>query len=237
MKIVKVVLTTGLIWAALFLTGCSTTGLGKFGAEMGSRYIPVAGTQRIPYSSTVRYFGYIEPDAEPDAVVNGKKFNYLYVWVPLVAPELGVRMVSPVLDMAAPEEGDIVDPLWETGQDDWENFFDTYIVLERAATIVSPDQILDQADSTKWITYAQNDDSREMPADPDGRNYNSLMRVVSDPSDPLKALVAGLYRIGFTTYKVGEVQGTFFAEVGAPVNMPGTYIARDLETLVQLIEE
>lgn len=221
--------------AVLVLTGCSTTGLSAFGAETGSKSIPVLGTQRIPYLSTVRYFGYVQPGSEPDAVVDGKKFNYLYVWVPLVAPELGVRMLSPVLDLATPEEGDIVDPLWAEGQNDTENYFDTYIVVERAATIISSDQILSQADSTEWIRYDYNDDSSEMPEDPQGRNYNSLLRIVSEPSDPARALVAGLYRIGFTTYKVGEVQGTFLAEVGAPIDIPGTIIARDLETLVSEI--
>ncbi|MDC7218899.1 MAG: LipL32 family surface lipoprotein [Spirochaetales bacterium] len=237
MNRIKRAVIGGLLLGAMFLTGCSTTDMGKFGAEMGSKSIPVVGTQRIPYTSTVKYFGYVKPGSEPDAVVDGKKFSYLYVWIPLVAPELGVRMASPVLDLAVPEEGDMVDPLWEENKEDQDNFFDTYIVLERAATIISPDQILDQADSTEWITYAQNDDSSEMPDDPEGRSYNSLMRVVSEPSNPTKALVAGLYRIGFTTYKVGEVQGSFYAEVGAPVNMPGTFIARDLDSLVEMIKE
>jgi len=233
-KSLNVALIAALMLAVIF-TSCSSSGLNKFGADMGSKSIPVLGTQRIPYMSTVKYFGYVKPGAEPDAIVDGKKFNYLYVWVPLVAPELGVRMMSPVLDLTAPEEGDIVGPLWEEGKDDMENYFDTYIVVERAATVVEPDQILAQAESTSWIKYDYNDDSSEMPKDPEGRSYNSLVRIESDPSDPLKALVRGLYRIGFTTYKRGEVQGTFFAEVGAPIEIPGTVIAKDLDTLVEMI--
>ncbi len=70
-----------------------------------------------------------------------------------------------------------------------------------------------------------------MPAQPSGSKYNSLMRVTSETSDPLKSLVVGLYRIGFTTYKTGEVQGGFLAQVGAPVKLPGVKIAKDLNAL------
>ena len=47
----------------------------------------------------------------------------------------------------------------------------------------------------------------------------------------------GLYRIAFTTYKAGEVKGTFVAQVGAPVKIPGIIIAKDLDTLVKKIKE
>ncbi|MGZ3905035.1 MAG: LipL32 family surface lipoprotein [Bacteroidia bacterium] len=43
----------------------------------------------------------------------------------------------------------------------------------------------------------------------------------------------GLYRIGFTTYKVGEVQGSFVAQVGAPVKLPGVKIAKTLDELAK----
>jgi hypothetical protein len=57
------------------------------------------------------------------------------------------------------------------------------------------------------------------------------MRISSEPGNPLKALVVGLYRVGFTTYKTGEVQGSFLAQIGAPVKLPGVKVARDLESL------
>ena len=41
----------------------------------------------------------------------------------------------------------------------------------------------------------------------------------------------GLYRIGFTTYKKGEVKGTFLAQVGAPVEIPGIVMAKTIEEL------
>ena len=51
------------------------------------------------------------------------------------------------------------------------------------------------------------------------------MRITSDPSNPEKSLVMGLYRIGFTTYKTGEVQGSFLAQLGAPIKLPGVSVA------------
>jgi hypothetical protein len=99
------------------------------------------------------------------------------------------------------------------------------------------DQILANAGKASWMNLGTNDDSGEMPAQPSGSNYNSLMRITSDINDPLKSLVIGLYRIGFTTYKVGDVQGSFLAQVGAPIKIPGVVIAKDLESLVKMINE
>ena len=220
----------------ILLSGCASKGLGTFGAEMGAKSLPVIGTQRIPYTDSIKYFGYVKPGAPPDEEREGKKFFYLYVWIPLAAPELGVRMMSPVGDLAAPEEGDIISPLWEEGSQDTENFFDTYIVFERAATILSAEEIPEKIGSTDWIKYDYNDDSSEMPVNPNGSRYNSLVRLVSEVSNPLKALVMGLYRIGFTTFKRGEVQGTFYAEVGAPIAIPGVVIAKDIDSLMAGIQ-
>jgi hypothetical protein len=43
----------------------------------------------------------------------------------------------------------------------------------------------------------------------------------------------GLYRIGFTTYKTGEVQGSFLAQMGAPIKLPGVLVAIKQEELVK----
>ena len=46
---------------------------------------------------------------------------------------------------------------------------------------------------------------------------------------------AGLYRIGFTTYKVGEVNGGFLAQIGAPVKLPGVIVAESLDKMIELL--
>ena len=213
--------------ALLLLAGCASTGLGSFGADLGSQSNPIPGSDpiRVPYTSTVKYFGYVMPGQPADATIDGKKVYYLYVWIPLVAPEIGIRMLSPVGDLVSPEEGDIVAANYEEGiAADPNAYFDTWISFERALTVLTPDQVPGAA-SDEWIRLATNDDSSEMPAQPSGSNYNSLLRVQAGD----EPLVRGLYRIGFTTYKVGEVQGSFYAEVGAPIELPGVVVAKTLE--------
>ena len=223
---------------AFIVTACASSGGGGlpvFGAEMGKQSKgPV--TVRIPYTSVVSYFGFVRPGAEPDGVEEGRKMWYLYVWVPIVAPELGIRMISPVPKGMAPKEGDFVSPLWEEGKDNTTAFFDTWITLERADGILSPSDF-GRAASANWTRYASNDDSSEMPKNPAGRPYNSLMRVESEISNPLKALVRGLYRVGFTTYKRGEVEGTFLAQVAAPIALPGVAISSSIEELQAKVQE
>ena len=59
------------------------------------------------------------------------------------------------------------------------------------------------------------------------------MRITSDTSNPTKSLVMGLYRIGFTTYKTGEVQGSFLAQMGAPIKLPGVVVAVKPEEMIK----
>jgi hypothetical protein len=213
--------------AAMMVAGCASSGgLPSFGAEMGAKR--AAGKSiRIPYTSVTSYYGYAKPGVPPDAVEDGHNMYFIYIWVPAVAPELGVRMISPAPKGAEPKEGDFVSPLWEEGKADTEHYFDTWISLERADGVSEPGDF-DKAASAQWTRYDSNDDSSEMPKNPAGRQYNSLMRIVSEPSNPLKALVRGLYRVGFTTYKVGDVQGTFLAQIGSPVALPGVVVGSSI---------
>lgn len=194
-------------------------------------------TIRLPYTSLVSYWGYVKPGSEPDEVVDGKKMFYLYVWVPAVAPEIGIRMVSPGAIYGAPEKDDIVAPNYDEGANAKESYFDTWINFERALSVINAEDIKTKAKSTKWISYDSNDDSSELPAQPSKSKHNSLLRINSDPSDPLKILVRGLYRIAFTSYKAGEVEGTFLAQVGAPIKLPGILIEKDINTLLSKINK
>jgi hypothetical protein len=210
--------------------GMNAQKLDKFGADMGKK--SVMGKEiRVPYTDMLTYYGYVKPGAAPDETRDGKKYYYLYIWIPAAAPELGIRMISPVPDkLSKPEKEDIVAADYTANSSDTKNYFDTWISLERADGVTSAAD-LDKGKTAKWNRYDQNDDSGEMPAQPSGSKYNSLMRITSEVSNPLKALVTGLYRIGFTTYKTGEVQGSFLAQVGAPVKLPGVKIAKTIDEL------
>ena len=65
--------------------------LDKFGADLGKK--SVMGKEiRVPYSDVVSYYGFIKPGATPDETRDGKKYYYLYMWVPVAAPEIGIRI-------------------------------------------------------------------------------------------------------------------------------------------------
>ena len=218
--------------AAIFAvsTGASAQKLDKFGAETGKK--SAMGKEiRVPYTDVVSYFGYVKPGSKPDEERGGKKYYYVYVWIPAAAPEIGIRMISPVPDKEVPKETDFVSAAYNENKSDTKSYFDTWISFDRAQGVVSKEDVKAKAASASWNTIDTNDDSGEMPAQPSGSKYNSLMRIVSETSNPAKALVAGLYRIGFTTYKVGEVQGSFMAQIGAPIKLPGVIVAGSLEEL------
>jgi hypothetical protein len=213
----------GAVCLALGMTATAQK-MDKFGADMGKKSM-MGKEIRVPYTDIQSYFGYIKPGAAPDEVKGGKKMYYVYVWVPIAAPEIGVRMISPAPDSMKPSDKDYVSAMYTENASDTKSFFDTWVTLERATDVLKIEDVAAKAKSAKWVTIDKNDDSSEMPAQPSGSKYNSLMRITSNPSDPMKSLVMGLYRIGFTTYKTGEVQGSFVAQIGAPVKLPGVAIA------------
>ncbi|HZV68027.1 MAG TPA: Lipl32 family lipoprotein [Saprospiraceae bacterium] len=209
--------------------------LDKFGADLGKKSL-MGKDVRVPYTDVVNYYGYVKPGATPDETRDGKKYYYLYMWIPLAAPEIGIRMVSPVPSTMKPVETDFMGPDYKANAADATSYFDTWIALERADGVTSPETIA-KGKTSKWSSYGTNDDTSELPAQPSGSKYNSLMRITSETSNPVKALVAGLYRIGFTTYKTGEVQGSFVAQVGAPVKLPGVVIASSLDELAKQVKK
>lgn len=205
--------------------------LDKFGADLAKK--SVMGKEiRVPYTDLISYYGYIKPGSKPDEVKGGKKMYYLYVWIPIAAPEIGVRMISPAPENAKPTDKDYVSADFSANAER-SSYFDTWVTFERAEGILKLEDVAAKAKTAKWTTIESNDDSSEMPAQPSGSKYNSLMRITSDPSNPTKSLVMGLYRIGFTTYKTGEVQGSFLAQLGAPVALPGVAVATKPEDLAK----
>ncbi|WP_055437562.1 Lipl32 family lipoprotein [Lacinutrix algicola] len=222
MKIKLVVLS---VFTFCCLFNAEAQKLKKFGSSIEKKIGPK--TIKVPYTDVISYLGYAA-DGNEDAIVDGKKFSYIYIWVPAVAPELGVRMLSPV---AKTKVKNAISSADYTANKDSKDYFDTYITLERSTIFKKEDITVDGAKNATWTTLASNDDSGEMPKQPSGRKYNSLLRYKSEAGSPTKALTAGLYRIGFTTYKTGEVKGTFLAEVAAPVKLPGVVMAKTIEEL------
>ena len=223
MKLIKSV--SLLIVFLLSVSTVSAQKLKTFGSSIEKKIGPVK--KRVPYLNVISYLGHASPGTENE-VKDGKKFYYIYVWVPAVAPELGLRMMSP-----AGKTKKLKDPIMGAGYEEnkgSKDFFDTYITLERS-DVFTKEGIAGSA-SANWTTLKKNDDSGEMPKQPSGRKYNSLLRYKSKAGDPLKALTTGLYRIGFTSYKKGEVNGTFVAQIGSPVKLPGVVMSNTIEGLL-----
>lgn len=225
----KLIITLGLMLALVMSVSVQAQKLGNFGSSVEKKIGPK--TIRVPYLDQVSYLGYATVGTE-DEVKDGKKYYYIYIWVPLVAPELGVRMMSPAKDMKLKDAKMSSDYKEHEGDSD---FFDTYITLEKSDISKKKEISAEAVANATWTVLDRNDDSSEMPAQPSGSNYNSLLRYKSQTSDPLKALTAGLYRVGFTTYKTGEVKGTFLAQIAAPIKIPGIEMAKTIEELLELL--
>ena len=228
-NMLKTITNLGLLTIFLISTGAvNAQKLKSFGSSIEIKAGPVK--KKVPYLDVISYLGHASPGTENE-VKDGKKFYYIYLWIPAIAPEIGLRMISPAGD--AKTKNPIMGAGYEENKDSKE-FFDTYITLERSS-VFTKEGIAGSSDAT-WTTLARNDDSGEMPKQPSGRKYNSLLRYQSEVNDPLKALTVGLYRIGFTSYKKGEVNGTFLAQVGSPVKLPGVVMSNTIDGLLEQME-
>ena len=201
--------------------------IGTFNSELLQKKI-LNKTVKLPYLQKTSYYGYITPDSSPDEIKNGKSYYYIYLWVPIALPEIGIRMVSPIPKKMKPSSKDFYSETYTVNSDERKRYFDTWISFEKAENIFSKDQI---NESISWKQISYNDDSSELPKQPSGNRFNSLLRVISDLNDPLQAISVGLYRIGFTSYKNGEVTGGFVAEIGSTLKIPGVMLVDNLDDL------
>nr|ACF94543.1 major outer membrane protein [Leptospira interrogans] len=222
------------ISVALF---ASITACGAFGGlpSLKSSFVlsedTIPGTKTVktllPYGSVINYYGYVKPGQAPDGLVDGnKKAYYLYVWIPAVIAEMGVRMISPTGEIGEPGDGDLVSDAFKAAtreEKSMPHWFDTWIRVERMSAIM-PDQIAKAAKAKPVQKLGDDDDGDDTYKEERHNKYNSLTRIkIPNPPksfddlkniDTKKLLVRGLYRISFTTYKPGEVKGSFVASVG-----------------------
>jgi hypothetical protein len=187
----------------------------------------------IPYANNTNYFGYIDEDAKPDEKIKGKDAYYIYVWVPAALDEIGVRMISPVGNLAEPEEADFIQSNYvKKHKADSEKWFDTWLRVERM-DVIEPAKI---KTAKKSIQILDKDDDGDDTYDEERHSkYNSLVRIKTEMSSPTKSLVRGLYRIALTTYKKGKVEGSFVASIGT--NVPGIKMATSLNELHKIVNK
>ena len=223
-----------LVALVLALGGCKS--LPPFNADLGRETSPM-GAVRVPYAVAVSYFGYVQTGtdaADARAGNGGKKTLYLYLWLPDITPELGIRMLSPVAGLAAPTNRDFVeDSFRDKAATDPTSYFDPWIALQRCLSTAAPEDIAKPCG--QWVSLGDNDDSAELPPQPGGERHNALLRVASGTDDPLKVLARGMYRIAFGTRKGSDMHGTFLTQLGAPIELHGVAMARTTAELQKLV--
>ena len=240
MKKFTALLTSVATTLALSTTPAIAFDLNKLTSGDGLPKLTSSLTKRVgftkvaaPYAKSVNYFGYIDSSSKPDATINGKDAYYLYVWVPGSIDELGVRMISPVGDLAKPEKGDFVqDGYKKKHKADKDKWFDTWIRVERMK-VVEPEKIKTATKSLQVLD--EDDDGDDTYEEKRHAKYNSLTRIKTEVGSPTKALVRGLYRVSFTTYKKGKVEGSFVATLGS--NVPGIKMATSLAELHKMVNK
>lgn len=220
-----------LLLTGLFFVTNVFSQLGTFNSELLEKKI-LRKTIKLPYLEKNNYYGYINPNKSPDEIRGGKSYFYLYVWIPIAIPEIGIRMVSPIPSKMNPKKGDFISETFKLNSSERVKYFDTWISLDKASNVISKEAAVNDFDSHIWNQISYNDDSSELPSQPSGNKYNSLLRKVSNVNDPLNSLTVGLYRIGFTTYKRGIVEGSFIAQIGTTINIPGVMIVEDINDLI-----
>lgn len=208
---------------ASLLLGCGLFRFGRGSEAVLPSSFP-SSDARTPYPATAAYFGHLAAGATPDTAPGTPAWSHLYVWLPNAAPEVGVRAVSPVLGWATAGEGDTVSS--EYGAHAAEPVgFDVAISLERCVNAMNPEDL--EVPCDHWAALGENDDSDELPP-PKGSEArtNSVLRAISEPDEPLNALIRGLYRVGIWSGKGGDPQGTFWVQVGALREVGTILIAR-----------
>jgi len=121
--------------------------LKKFGSSVEKKIGPK--TIKVPYTDVISYLGYASAGNE-DEIVDGKKFHYIYLWIPAVAPELGVRMLSPVAKTKI--KGAISSEAY-TENASSSDYFDTYITLERSTIFKKEDITVDAAKKKSYKSF------------------------------------------------------------------------------------
>lgn len=207
--------------AALLFAGCGLKLGGPITAEP-SRFPSSDG--RTPYASTRAWFGHLSSETAPDTAEGDAPLRYLYVWLPNAAPELGVRVVSPAAGWATPAADDLQGPGFADHAAAPAGF-DPTVTLERCVNAMNPEDLLVACDY--WAALGENDDSTELPPPPESKEKtNALVRVTSEPDEPLRALIRGLYRVGVWSAKGAPPDGTYWLQLGAARDVGRILIAR-----------
>jgi len=215
----------------LFLTLCITLGslsvmqaqkLKKFKSTITKKIGPKE--INIPYIYMTSYLEYVDGSNE-DEIAEDLKNYYVYIWIPVAANEIGVRMKSPVGKTKV--KNAITSDAYQKNMRS-KDALDQFISFQRS-TIKNPENVdQDGIKNTTWTTMHPNAMDSDLT---DNDDTTEESRFISKTDDPLNVLSRGLYRVSFRTYNHDGTKGTFLGQIGFPVKIPGIIVARNIDDL------
>lgn len=174
---------------------------------MSKSYVAMDGEAKelLPYEKPLRYFDYIHQTDPPDTLDSNRVGYYLYFTLPEKVNELGIRLLSPVPELASPNRGDIETESYTTlSLSQKSNWLDAGFILEFGT--LSVENIF-----TVVYHLGENHQSNDVPPQPNGKYHNALYRLVRED------LPAGLYRITLVIERGDQAElpsGSYLFEIG-----------------------
>ena len=177
------------------------------------------GSNGISYTVIKTLYGTV-PTHNISSVFANDTFTYfIFLWIPDSIKEIGIRMLSPVPELAMPDQGEMETPDYAE-RAGTKKFFDPFIFLEQAQDASAPEDAFAKNKTLHWKMLGQNDNSTDVTAQPTGEKKNSLLRLYDAPEKNIR-LTRGLYRVCFRGYRGKQPAGTFLLQVGIYEMMPG----------------
>lgn len=190
--------------------------LSKFVSITSSRMID--GKRVSPeYISDIKYFGNCESTLES---------KYLYLWVPELTQELGIRVISPIANLI-PENKDIMEPSALINK---ELGFDPTIVFEIPGSLMTDrSKIVESGAKANWRSTFKNDDASEKVILSNEKETASVIRPAATSPK-----FAGLYRVKISAAKDTKLVGSYLMQVGS-VGNNSIVISDNLEDLFKKV--
>lgn len=176
----------------------------------------VIGGSPVPYGDIKTFFAFID---------SGSLGSYpfiIYFEIPDSCEELGLRVFSPVPELTSPNKGDQSTENYFERKDKWGKTFDPAIKLFRATNYKPENHAVNK--EYNWQIIGNNDDSKEMPSQPNLKNGNALVRLTPKS----RQVPPGLYKVEIDDNKNANWFGSFMLNVGVNAHWQGFWQGTDL---------
>lgn len=161
--------------------------------------------EQLPYEKPIRYFDYIKQSDRADIIDSNYIGYYHYLTLTETVNEIGIRLISPVPELASPNRGDIeTESFTALNHAKKTQWFDAGFILEYG-TLSGENKF------NVVFHLGENHRSKEVPPQPDGSYHNALYRLVREN------LPAGEYRLTMIVERSEHdllPEGSYLLEIG-----------------------